>query len=193
MRITMDVHVILRILMDYCEDFQQWKSSRILNTTFKRLVDTKDYDRGCFGKGTFICTEWCNVCQKGSCDVQWLRYQAGTIGEHRWISHCRTWFCRMSALYSMIEDCKVNGIFLLRRPWQTTKDIVVPRSSGERTAGHCNPHFVVGNAERHYFVHAEWKQNNQLFYKLVPLSYYTNEHPQIIFQTKLKKKQYNYN
>ena len=39
----MEIHVVINILLDYSNEFAQWKIARLLNRAAKCIVDTKKY------------------------------------------------------------------------------------------------------------------------------------------------------
>ena len=175
----MDLHVVLNTVLNYDHNPAQWAKARLLSRRAKTLVDGKAYDKGCLGRSSFFKEEWCSICQKTCIGCVLLRYIAD---EHpcRFITHCPTWQCRMSALYSMIEDYKSCGVFLLRVPWQTSNKVKIPRSSGSITDGYCQKNCIyLRNGQ--YYVHTKWEMDGESFVKLVPLTQYTEEKPKFIF------------
>ena len=58
------IDIIIKIILNYYTAFEQWKTSRLLNTTTKRLTDNQKYDELCFGRRTFIMAYWCSICEK---------------------------------------------------------------------------------------------------------------------------------
>lgn len=168
---NIDMHLKLILMLSYYTDFGQWKVARLLNRHAKSIVDSKPYIKERYGRSTFIRTEWCCTCEKSNPNVAWLRYDE--LGRPNYITHCRTWFCRVSSLHSMIEDCRDHGRVLLRVPWKTDPIVTIPRSDGTHSHGHCKINSLVVKNDK-YYVETEWSDlDGQSFAKLVPLEYYS--------------------
>ena len=174
----MEIHVAISILLDYSNEFAQWKIARLLNRTAKCIVDTKKYEKECYGRSTFLRTEWCSICEKTNPKVMWLRYDE--LGRTSYITHCPTWFCSVSAVHSMIAHCRDNERVLLRVPWQKSIRVVIPRSDGSESHGHCKINHLVIRPTG-YYVETEWQEENgKMCAKLVPLTYYSAFKPKIM-------------
>ena len=185
MFLDMDELLIIQITMDFYTGLEQWKVSRLLNRTFKSIVDTKKYDNECTGRRCFLRSEWCCVCQKNNPDCVWLGYKVDELYQVndlvcRWLTHCPSWYCRVSALYSMIEDYKSSNILLLRKPWQVSTTVTIPRSDGSESVGKAQVNCVF-QKQSIFYVHVEWYENKEKFFKQVPLTYYTDESPKVLF------------
>ncbi len=167
-----DINLIIDIILNYDTELRQWSVARLLNTSAKYIVDSKPYNKQCYGRSTFIRTEWCCICEKSNPHATWLR--CDEIGRPSYILHCQTWFCRVSAIHSMISQCQDTGRVLLRVPWKKEKSILIPRSDGSESRGYCKINsLVVKNKE--YYVETEWSGlNGEAFTKLIKLSYYSN-------------------
>lgn len=175
-----DIHIVLNIVLNYDHDPNQWAKARVLSLHTKTLVDGKAYDKGCFGRSSFLKVDWCTICQKKCPDCVWLRYTVGDTYSFRYIVHCPTWHCRMSALYSMINDYKSSGILLLRVPWQKSKNVNIPRSDGSVTQGRCHNDRVYLRNEQ-YYICTVWEEDGEQWSKLVPLTHYTDVKPKLLF------------
>ena len=63
----MDEHTIVRILLEYyTNNFKLWQVARLINKEITSIVNAKPYDKACYGRSTFIRTEWCSICQKNN-------------------------------------------------------------------------------------------------------------------------------
>jgi len=175
----MEIHIIVSILLDYGSQLENWTSTRLLCTQAKEIVSKKKYDDGCFGARSMIRTQWCMICQKTSPEAAWLTYSLDNLTDRRYITHCPTWQCRISALRSMIADYKCNDNVLLRKPWRKETQCEIPRSRGGLSHGKCKLDGLwFKNGQ--YYVLTKWDENNETFVKSIPLTYYTNDTPKII-------------
>ena len=166
----MEIHVAVNILLDYSNDFARWTAARLLNREAKCIVDAKKYKKECYGRSTFLRTEWCSICDKPNSKAKWQRYDE--VGRTSFITHCPTWFCRVSALHSMIAHCRVNERVLLRVPWKKNTQVIIPRSDGSESYGHCKVNSLVVRTKG-YYVETEWYEDDgQTSVKLIPLTYY---------------------
>lgn len=180
---NMDNHIIIKILLEYHQMFCQWKTARILNKSFKTIVDNLKYDKECVGRQSLFYINLCSICEKKYHDINWLHYPAEKNGRHRMITHCHRWRCRLSVLYSMIEDYKSDNIYLLRDPWTDIEECKIPRSNGSITLGKCKTNYVVWIEKRQaYYVYTWWVEDSEDYEKLVPLKHFTPDSPKIIFQ-----------
>lgn len=166
----MEIHVAVNILLVYSTDFEQWKAARLLNRMAKDIVNAKKYEKGCYGRSTFIRTEWCSICEKHNSKAKWHRYDE--LGRTSFITHCPTWFCRVSALHSMLAHCRDNNRVLLRVPWKKNKEVIIPRSDGSESHGYCKINSLVVRPKG-YYVETEWEENGDILTKLIPLTYYS--------------------
>lgn len=179
----MDVHIYVAIVLNYYCDFDRWTSARLLCKESKALVDNLEtiYDHG--GARTMIRVDMCMCCNRIS-DVEWIPFPcdnpriSGT--NRRYIVCCKRWQCRVSALCSMLSDCEQNNIFLLRRPLMFGENINIPRSDGSVTeGGEYNPNYVV-KRDGKCFLNVFWLMDDDVYHKIVPLSYYSQMKPPII-------------
>ena len=112
-------------------------------------------------------------------DVNWLNYSVNVSSGSRYITHCDTWHCRISAIKSMLLDCKQNDIYILRNHWQKSKDVIIPRSDGTTSSGKCQRNYV-RLLSHTYCVCVKWCEDGESFTKLVPLKHYTDTPPSIL-------------
>lgn len=172
----MDEHTIVRILLEYyTNNFKLWQVARLINKEITSIVNAKPYDKACYGRSTFIRTEWCSICQKNNPKAQWIRYH---LQRTKYITHCPTWSCRVSALHSMIAHCRDHEQVLLRVPWKKTKEVVIPRSNGSESYGSCKINSLVKKPSG-FYVETEW-EDGERFVKLIPLNHYTTVEPKIM-------------
>ena len=176
----MDMNLIVSILLDYYWDTWRWTTARALNTRSKSLVDLRKVSDDCYGSFSFLKMHWCSVCHKNCKDETWLRYVGDEMAHTRWISHCNTWKCRVSALKSMISDYKEKNVHVLRVPIHLDDDIDIPRSDGSFSKGTYRKGVVI-HRDGQYYISAHWRVGMEEYSKLVPLSYYTNEKPKLMF------------
>jgi len=178
----MDMFIIVHILLDYYLDTWRWPTARLLNTRSKSIVDKRKVPEDCFGRSSFLRTKWCEICEMNCPDEVWLRYIGDPPGKNRWITHCDSWKCRLSAIKSMIADYKINqNAFVLRVPLDLPDKIDVPRSDGSVTEGASYMKFLVVEKHGQKYIPVYWFKGMEKYDKLVPLSYYTNEKPKLMF------------
>ena len=180
-----EIHLVVKILLEYNQEqtIKCWATTRTLNSMCKNIVDNQKYDRGIWGRRTFISTCICDICNKrGSCPNKMLVYNNDDVVNRRIISHCSNWLCRMSALYSMVQHYKCDNVYLLRKPLIDV-EIIIPRSDGSETKGHCKNTCLVKRDDGWYVI-CRWFNTNttETFSKLVPLKHYTQKPPKIIFE-----------
>ena len=182
-QMQIETHLVVKILLEYNQNqtIKCWAITRTLNRMCKNIVDNQKYDKGIWGRRRWISTSVCDICdKKGSCPNEMLMYNIDDITNRRIISHCNNWMCRMSALYSMIQHYKGEGVYLLRKPLIDV-EIIIPRSDGSETKGHCKNKCLVKRNDDWYVI-CKWFENNEGFSKLVPLKHYTQDLPKIIFE-----------
>ena len=177
----MDNHVILNILLNYYTDMENWYNTRLLNKSFKKLVDEQKYKKNIYGRRTFIMPNFCEICEKIKSNVKMQIYRSDNIAQKRIITHCPNWFCNISSLYSMINHYKVENIYLLREPFQPKKKIIIPRSDGSETIGICKKNCLLKKDDK-WFIFTSWYDEMETYTKVIPLSHYTNDFPKIIFE-----------
>lgn len=180
----MDIHIIVKILLEFCDDqtIKSWSRTRILNKEIKEIVDNQKYEKGIWGRSTFISTNTCNICDKRSDGkkVNMLVYIADNLERRRIITHCKHWLCHLSAILSMIQHYKENNIYLLKKKSIKNKEIIIPRSDGSETTGFCKTNYLHKKNEK-WYVYTYWYASEK-YMKLVPLKYYTQKKPEIIFE-----------
>jgi|TARA_B110000967_G_scaffold182807_1_gene201018 hypothetical protein len=177
----MEIHIVVSILLDYHQDFEHWISARTVCRTCKKIVDKRSYNNGTFGRRTFLKQNECMVCERTNPDVKWLHYCSDTPASQRWISHCRSWPCRASALYSMVSDYKQDNVHVLRKALGIASDLNIPRSDGSVSKGFFRQGCVIKQDDK-WYVSTEWTTKGSDHYtKLVPLSYYTQDEPKLMF------------
>tara|TARA_B100001559_G_C16484560_1_gene615383 strand:+ start:1653 stop:2198 length:546 start_codon:yes stop_codon:yes gene_type:complete len=172
------LHLIVDIVLAYTE-LEQWKTARTLNSTSKEIVSNQKYDDGCWGRRTMIIQNSCHVCSKKNKNLKWLRYPADDVIRQRWIGHCNTWYCTISAIKSMLSDYATENIFILRTPWLPSNNVNIPRSDGSTSSGTAKTD-CVRHMNKKTYVHVDWIQNGEIFSKLVPLGHYTNDQPKYL-------------
>lgn len=177
----MDIHLVVRLLLDYHRDIFQWSSARCLNKQCKHIVDTKKYDNGCWGRRSFIRPYFCEVCECQSQTCGMLNYWSADFISMLHITFCQDWQCKISAIRSMLSHCKTNNLYRLRAPFQPRSDVLIPRSDGSQTIGKCNTKYLFWRDK--WLVYTHWTDGGEDYSKLVPLTYYTQAAPKLIFDT----------
>ena len=176
----MEIHIVVSILLDYHQDFWRWISARTLSKLSKEIVDRRPYDKECYGRRTFLKQTHCMICERANPAVKWLHYCSDTPASQRWISHCRSWPCHASALYSMVADYKADHVYVLREPLGIDSEINIPRSNGTVSKGMFRQGCVIKKHGK-WYVSAEWTKGGDSYTKLVPLIYYTQDDPKLMF------------
>tara|TARA_B110001450_G_scaffold243215_1_gene254285 strand:+ start:1133 stop:1675 length:543 start_codon:yes stop_codon:yes gene_type:complete len=176
----MDIHIVISILLDYHQEFERWISARTLNRKCKQIVDKRPYDKGSFGQRTWLMQNLCMICERKNENVKWVHYCSDTPDSQRWIAHCRSWPCRASALYSMVEDYRQDNVHVLRTPLGISSEINIPRSDGSVSKGLFRQGCVIKRNDK-WYVSAEWTKDCDNYTKLAPLTYYTLEPPKLMF------------
>lgn len=166
----MDIHIIVDIVLHYHKDLEQWSVARLLCTSTRDIVDRLEYKRDVFGRATFISTNQCEACRERflEADIKYLSYETDDITRRRLITYCPYWFCKISAVCSMLEDVRVNNIHVVRKPYLPEEPVLIPRSSGNKTEAALNQHYTVIRDGKHY-VKAEWGTSPNTYYKYVAL------------------------
>jgi len=179
----MDLHVIVEILLTYFPDqsIKIWSKTRILNTAIKKIVDNQKYNRDVWGRSSFIHTSFCEMCEKKNPKIKMLIYPADDKGSARIISHCDNWMCNVSAILSMIDHYKNDNIYLLKKPFQKSTNVIIPRSDGSENEGHCKNNCVVKRKNK-WYIFTHWYEDEFKFTKLIPLEHYTEKSPEIMFE-----------
>ena len=133
----MDLHVIVEILLTYFPDqsIKIWSKTRILNTAMKKIVDNQKYNRDVWGRRSFIHTSFCEMCEKKNPKIKMLMYPADDKGSTRIISHCNNWMCNVSAILSMIDHYKNDNIYLLKKPFQKSTNVIIHDQMDLKTRG----------------------------------------------------------
>ena len=171
-------HLIVNIILAYTE-LEQWKTARTLNSTSKEIVSNQKYDDGCWGRRTMIIQNRCHICEKKNENLKWLRYPVDDVIRQRWIGHCNTWHCTISAIKSMLSDYATDNIVILRTPWLPSNKVTIPRSDGSTSSGTAKTN-CVRHMNQNTYVHVDWIQNDERFSKLVPLEHYTDAQPKYL-------------
>ena len=171
----MEAHLITLIVLEYGGTIQDWTTSRVLNKEIKHIVDTKRYNKDAWGIRSFIQVNKCTVCKKmgrvGDFDIK--NYNYFEPGNNFHIVHCRHWHCHMSAVFSMREHCASMNMYFLKKPFQESDQVVIPRSNGSMTLGKCVNYAVI-KRNNIFYVYTYWFSEDNRYNKLVPLSHYTN-------------------
>ena len=176
----MEIHIIMSILLDYYTTVKQWSVTRCLNRRFKLLIDTKKYDISCWGRRTFISMVSCDICERRFSTVCAINYLSGDFTSMLHITHCSHWFCKISAIQSMIEHCKQNNIYRLKKPFQNSINVDIPRSNGSVSKGFCNTEYIIKRDK--WFVYTYWNDETEQYTKLIPLDHYTSNTPKLLFE-----------
>ena len=176
----MEIHIILSILLDYCTSIKQWSTARCLNRISKEIVDSKKYDTTCWGRRTFISTVECEICRHKFPTVGAINYFSGDFISMLHITHCSHWFCKISAIRSMLEHCKQNNICRLREPFQNSNNVDIPRSNGSVSKGFCNTEYLIKRDK--CLVYTYWNDESYQYTKLIPLTHYTSNEPKLLFE-----------
>jgi hypothetical protein len=176
----MDTHLIVNIVLKYYDELNQWTTARCLNNTYKKIVDEQKYDKTHCGRKSFIQPYFCCICETTTKDCDMLNYWTADFNNILHITHCLKWHCRISAIHSMLNHLKLSGLYMLRKPFQSSKTIIIPRSDGSETKGECKRYCLFKRDE--WLVYTYWTQNNEGYIKLIPLTRYTQETPKLIFE-----------
>ena len=176
----MEIHIVISILLDYHQDFWRWIVARTLSKKSREIAERRTYDKGVFGQRTWLQQNHCMVCERANPAVNWLHYCSDTPASQRWISHCRKWPCRASALYSMVADYRQDQVYVLREPLGIDSEINIPRSNGTVSKGMFRQGCVIKKHGK-WYVSAEWTKGGDSYTKLVPLIYYTQDDPKLMF------------
>ncbi len=176
----MDIHIIVSILLDYYTDMRQWSTARCLSHKCREIVSAQTYDKSCWGKRSFIQPHVCDVCERRNSNCGMINYWSPNFSCMYHIVCCPVWQCKMSAIFSMLTYLQSNRVYMLLKPFRETLKISVPRSDGSTTQGFCKTrHLVQQNGE--WCVYTYWvDEANVEWNKLVPLSHYTKDPPQIL-------------
>ena len=139
----MDIYIILDIVLKYHCEILQWSTARVLNKKMRQLVDSLAYDRDVSTVGTFMRVKWC-VCCKKHCDTQFALYYPPDHRAHgRIITYCSHWFCKISAICTMLEELNKESIHVMRKPFLLDSRIDITRSNGEKTKATVEQTWVV--------------------------------------------------
>lgn len=176
----MEIYIVISILLDYYQDCWRWIGARTLSKKSKEIVDRRSYEKECVGQRTWLQQNYCMICERANPTVKWLPYCSDTPASQRWISHCRKWPCHASALYSMVADYRQDQVYVLRKPLGIDSDINIPRSNGTVSKGMFRQGCVI-KKHGEWYVSAEWTKGDDSYTKLVPLIYYTQDDPKLMF------------
>lgn len=161
----MDIHIIVDIVLHYHKDLEQWSVARLLCTSTRDIVDRLGYKRDVFGRATFITPNKCESCLQRfhESDIKFIWYKSDDITRRRLTSYCPHWFCKISAVCSMLEDVYEHNIHILRKPYLPEEHVLIPRSSGKQTEATLNQHYTFVRDGKHY-VRAEWGACSNTYY-----------------------------
>ena len=174
--VGMEAHLITFIVLDYGGTIKDWATSRVLSKEIKQIVDTKHYVNDAWGCRAFIRVNQCTICKKSARvgDFDFKNYNYFEPTNHFHIVHCRHWHCHMSAVYSMRAHCASMDMYFLKKPFQESVDVPIPRSDGSITQGKCINYAVIKRGDK-FYVYTFWFSADSRYNKLVPLSYYSND------------------
>lgn len=172
------IHIIVDIILSFTE-LKQWVTARTLNREALLSVKQRKYLDDCWGRATFHHMYQCAICNKHQTTLKWLAYPADGP-RRRFIGHCDTWYCHISAIKSMLSDYEQSNISILRKPWRDTNQVAIPRSDGTTSSGKAKLNFLVVKNGGTRYVHVEWEQNGENYTKIVPLDHYTQTEPKYL-------------
>lgn len=178
MSLEIPIHLIVTMLLSYPK-LEQWTTARTLNRESKLVVSKKNYDLDSWGRRTFLLQGTCAICNQKNDKISWLRYAADRVGEMRWIGHCKTWYCTVSALKSMMNDYASSNVYLLRTPWQSSVAVNIPRSNGSTSVGVATINCVHHKDEKVY-VRVDWTQESENLCKILLLDTYASDPPKYV-------------
>ena len=166
----MDIYIVVDIVLHHHKDLKQWFIARLLCKTTRDIVDRLEYKRDVYGRATFIIANQCGICRKKfrEADVGYLWYPTDDITRRRIITHCPHWFCKISAVCSMLEDVRDNNIHVVRKPYLPEDPVLIPRSSGQQTEATLEQDYTVIRDGKHY-VKAKWGKPLGAYYKFIAL------------------------
>lgn len=170
--------LVVDILLLYPK-LEQWTTARTLNTESKLIVSNKNYDSNSWGRRTFLLQGTCAICNQKNEDIGWLRYAADRANATQSIGHCKTWYCTVSALKSMMNDYAASNLYLLRTPCLVTVGVNIPRSNGQSSVGVATTNCVRHKDEKVY-VQVDWTEESENLCKIVLLKTYTTESPKYV-------------
>lgn len=167
---NMDIHIVVDIVLHHHTSVKQWSTTRLLCKSTLDIVDNLQYKRGVYGRATFITPNKCESCLQRfhESDIKFIWYKSDDITRRRLISYCPHWFCKISAVCSMLEDVRVSNIHVVRKPYLPEEPVLIPRSSGKQTEATLNQHYTFVRDGKHY-VRAEWGASPNTYYKYVAL------------------------
>tara|TARA_B110001452_G_C14937027_1_gene327678 strand:- start:172 stop:423 length:252 start_codon:yes stop_codon:yes gene_type:complete len=80
----------------------------------------------------------------------------------------------------MVADYKADHVYVLREPLGIDSEINIPRSNGTVSKGMFRQGCVIKKHGK-WYVSAEWTKGGDSYTKLVPLIYYTQDDPKLMF------------
>lgn len=174
----MDIHVVVSIFLDYLGTLPAWGTARLLSHEAHDIVATKPYELDLSGARSFIATHTCMVCGRYVENARWFTYKYIPPDRKRYIVSCRHYHCQVSSIYSMFADLASMHVHVLKRPFQPSNNIVVPRSDGSETPAQCVTRALlcIGGV---YHVMTFWGSVGGHHYdKNVPWSHYCDHAPE---------------
>jgi hypothetical protein len=176
----METHLVVRILLEYLGHLRHWTAARVLCHGTHDIVSARPYTDGVVGRRAGIRTNQCMACARHVGNPRWIRYEATPPAYWRYAVTCHHYHCQVSALFSMLRALRSDHIRVLKRPFQDTPHIHVPRSDGSATMGQAVVHGVI-DIQGQPHVMTRWSTPDQNYTKNVPWSHYFDEPPQYVF------------
>lgn len=177
----MESHLVVRILLKYLGHLRHWTAARVLCHSTHDIVSGQTYKTDVYGLRSFIHTNRCMACARYVTNPRWIRYNAMPPAYRQYAVTCHHYHCQVSALFSMLHDLRSEHIRVLKRPFQDTPHIQVPRSDGSATMGQAVVHGV-RDIRGQPHVMTRWSTPSQDCTKNVPWSHYFDESPDCIFK-----------
>ena len=173
----MDVFVVVRILLEYGGTIEDWSNARTLNRTIKLIVQNQQYDYDVVGARSFISVNRCMVCNKHADNAKWLVHKGLPLSMRQYTVTCRHYKCRVSSLFSMFSELSHHNIYMLKKPFQKSTQIKIPRSDGSETDGICVVYSLI-LIKGTPCIMTQWDD----YIKNVPWSHYFVKEPDFIFK-----------
>jgi len=176
----MDIHIAVSIQLDYLGTLPAWSTVRLLSREARDIVATKPYELDLAGAQSFIATHTCMVCDRHVENPRWFTYKYLPPPRQCYIVSCHHYHCQVSSIYSMVADLASMNVHVLKRPFQPSNNIVVPRSDGSETPAQCvtSALLCIRGA---YHVMTYWGDLEGYRYdKNVPWSHYRDHAPELV-------------
>lgn len=178
----MELHLVVNILLDYLGELTHWSTARVLCCDTHKIVSLRKYSTDLYGARTFIRVNRCMVCECTVENSRWITYKARPPAYRHYTVTCRHYHCQISALFSMIRELwQTDRIRVLKRPFQDTLTINVPRSDGSTVLGQAVVHGVLDIGGQPY-VMTWWSTLQHDFSKNISWAHYFDKPPEYIFE-----------